>query len=162
MITQERLKELLDYDPETGIFTWKMNRGKCFKGTAAGSSWKGKYQRINIERNLRFSHSLAFLWMIGYIPSIVDHVNRDGNDNRWCNLREVTKDQNAQNKSLTLRNSSGYIGVYKCSTTGRWSSQIRVSGKVHFIGRFDSPLEAAIARDNIAKRLHGEFAVLNV
>ena len=161
MLTEIRLKELLNYDPSTGIFTWITKRGRGRVGNIAGNSWKGKYLRIRIDGKLYWCHSLAFLWMTGILPSTVDHINRDGNDNRWINLREATIEQNAQNKSLTARNSSGYIGVYRCYTTGRWSSQIRSFGKVHWVGRFDTPEEAARARDVLALNLHGSFAVLN-
>lgn len=161
MITLERLQELLNYDPETGIFTWKIDRGKCKAGTIAGSSWKGKYSRIRLDDQLYWSHSLVFLYMIGEVPEMVDHINRDGNDNRWCNLRECDKYQNAQNKPKQVSNSSGYIGVYRCSTTKRWVSQIRSRDKVIFLGRYNTPEEAAKIRDKKAVELHGEFAVLN-
>lgn len=161
MITAERLREMLDYDPETGIFTWKVDKGRIARGSVAGNSWKGRYKRVCIDYQLYWCHALAFLWMTGSIPNIVDHINKDGNDNRWSNLREADKFQSAQNKSITVRNSSGYIGVYQCSTTGRWVSQIVANGKTEFLGRYDSPERAAKVRDLRAVELHGEFAVLN-
>lgn len=161
MITEQRLKELLRYDPDTGQFVWIVAKGKYKPGKIAGSSWKGQYQRIVLDRRIYLSHSLAFLYMTGRMPRQIDHVDRNGNNNKWSNLREATKEQNAQNKDLTARNSSGYIGVYRCSTTKRWAAQVRGFGKVHWVGRFDTPSEAALARDRFAKTVHGGFAVLN-
>lgn len=161
LITAERLMELLDYDPDSGIFTWKVDKGRVKKGSRAGSTWKGKYWRIVVDQGHYYAHSLAFLAMTGKIPALIDHVNKDGNDNRWRNLRRANKFQSAQNKLLTVRNSSGYIGVYQCGTTGRWVAQIVDRGRTKFLGRYDTPELAAKTRDQYAKELHGKFAVLN-
>jgi hypothetical protein len=92
---------------------------------------------------------------------IVDHVNGDRLDNRRGNLRLTDRCGNARNSKFRSHNTSGYRGVYKCSYTGRWRAEIRVRGKGIKLGRFDDVRVAAAAYDEAARRLHGDFAVLN-
>lgn len=91
----------------------------------------------------------------------VDHINQDALDNRKSNLREATRAENAQNIGITSRNKSGYIGVSWRKSHKKWLAGIRHNGQEKFIGYFSTPIEAAMARDKEAKKLHGEFAVLN-
>ena len=119
MITQERLKELLDYNPENGLFTWKINlhgRGGSVKiGKVAGSfDSKGKRQ-IRIDRILYFAHRLAFLFMEGNFPKDhVDHINRNIKDNRWENLRHATPKENMMNRVFKRDLPRGvYMNKYK-------------------------------------------------
>ena len=82
-LTQERLKELLHYDPETGYFTWKISPNNAVKvGSVAGTSMNN-YIRIIIDHKAYLAHRLAFLYMEGYFPEHeVDHINRIRDDNR--------------------------------------------------------------------------------
>jgi len=97
-MTQDELKRLLDYNPETGKFYWKTNTGGRIKvGNHAGTMRTDLYIQIGINKKLYQAHRLAFLYMTGEIPPLVDHINRKPFDNRWDNLRSATKYENALN-----------------------------------------------------------------
>lgn len=91
-LTAGRLKELLTYDPETGVFIWRGWRsGSAVAGSVAGSLHSDGYVCIKIGRCLYRAHRLAFLYMTGSRPiGQVDHINMNRADNRWCNLRETS------------------------------------------------------------------------
>jgi len=89
----------------------------------------------------------------------VDHINHDGLDNRKCNLRVVTHAENMRNTRLRTDSSTGYKGVQK--SRDKFMAMLTCHGKTHYIGSFDTPLEAALARDKVAIEVHGEFALLN-
>lgn len=91
----------------------------------------------------------------------IDHISRDTLDNRKSNLRRCTRSQNIANARLNARNSSGYRGVSRDKRTGRWIAQIQVRSSPRHIGVFDTPLEAALAYDAVAREAFGEFAFLN-
>ena len=105
MITQTRLKELLNYDPISGIFTWKTSRGGRKPGSIAGTKCIHKgYITIQIDGTLYRAHRLAFLYMIGRLPEDqVDHIDRCKDNNAWSNLRECTQAENQLNKYNNLK-----------------------------------------------------------
>lgn len=166
MVTAERLRELLDYDPETGVFTWKKSgkgrRNDLSAGTKARTS-SGVRLVIGIEGKLYYANVLAFIWMTGKYPeALVDHKDRDALNNKWSNLRQATKSSNAWNSRKTKHvSSSGFLGVSKDKDSGRWFARIRTNGPSRYLGVFDTPEEAALAYDNAARELHGEFAEVN-
>lgn len=90
-----------------------------------------------------------------------DHVNLDRLDNRRCNLRIASKAHNGWNRNKRIDNTSGYKGVYMCRSTGRWRAEIRANHVSYKLGRFDNPIQAALACDRAAIRLHGDFARTN-
>ena len=90
--------------------------------------------------------------------SVVDHIDHNILNNRRCNLRVCTKAQNAAN-AAPRGGVSGYVGVYKCRK--KWRAGIMCRGKYYDLGTFDSPVEAAKARDRKAYALHGPYAYLN-
>lgn len=92
---------------------------------------------------------------------VVDHINRNKLDNRACNLRFCTISQNSMNKKLQSNNTSGYRGVYFRKSDNKWLAIIRVSGRRYYGGSFEDRISAAIAYNELAKNMHGEFAVLN-
>ena len=129
-VTQARLKELLHYDPETGLFTWLQSRG-CMKAwSVAGSVHtnhkSGKtYIHIKIDHKMYQAHRLVFLYMEGkFPPEEVDHINGAGADNKWWNLRKATKSENMRNERQRDDNTSGVIGVDFDKSRGRWRGQI--------------------------------------
>lgn len=155
-ITQERLREVLDYDPETGLFTWKLtlsNRGRM--GNVAGWPTNG-YILIRIDGIAHFAHRLAWLYLYGELPHEVDHINTIRNDNRIINLRPCTRGQNACNRNRQKNNKSGFKGVSWDKKTGKWVAQIKA--KRHVIGYYTNIQEAADAYALSASRLHGAFA----
>ena len=162
-LTQERLKELLHYDPETGVFTWKTSTSnRRAKGAVAGSLSVHGYCCIGIDGKVYTAHRLAFLYMRGALPSkSVDHRNRDRADNRWCNLREASPGQNSMNSRMRSDNSTGYKGVVWDKKKRLYKATIKKGAKSFLLGYFDCPLDAAAAYNKAAAQLHGEFAALN-
>lgn len=157
-LTVERLRELLEYDPETGDFRWKFDRGsKAPAGAIAGGLNKG-YWLISIDGRRRRAHRLAWLYVHGVWPSgEIDHRNENKVDNRIANLREATRRQNTENISLPRRdNKSSTRGVSTKPRKGRpcWSARIVVDGKQRYLGQFDSPEEAAAAYLAAKAELH--------
>lgn len=146
-LTQERLKEVLDYNPETGVFIWKCRMASYISvGSVAGSIAPG-YVKIQINRSLYPAHRLAWLYMYGHFPEFyIDHINEIKNDNRIVNLREVKGSCNVKNTSVARRdNTSGIKGVHLLH--GKWVARAcEESGKRIYLGFFTSKLEAAKAR----------------
>lgn len=104
------------------------------------------------------AHRLAWWLYTGYEVDYIDHTNNNQHDNRWGNLRECTNQQNQYNKPLTRANRSGYKGVSWCKERRLWTARIKLpSGKYKYLGRFSNIMEAAIAYDTAATKVHGEF-----
>ena len=146
MLTQKRLKELLSYDPETGVFTWRVGRPKAKAGSiAGGKNWKG-YWLICVDGKRYRAHRLAWLYVYGSIPKHqIDHINQDKLDNRIANLREVTNAENHRNMGIPKNNKSGYRGVSFFKTRSKWVARIRDGAVYRCLGYFDCPTTAAIA-----------------
>lgn len=145
MLTFERARELLVYDPETGVFTRKTG------GAVSGTIYNG-YVRLGIDgRNYR-AHRVAWLVFHGRWPGALDHIDGDRANNRIANLREVTTTENNRNKKIGRNNTSGVLGVYK--HRNRWRANIKAGGKLLTIGHFASFDEAVAAR-KAAERQYG-------
>jgi len=155
--TLARLKELLDYDPQTGIFTWKMAESKRIKvGCRAGckDSYSG-YWVIYIDRKRYYGHRLAWFWVHGQWPTVLDHKNRDPSDNRISNLRKASPGQSRANTKIHKNNSSKFKGVRQ---SGRgWAAIIRCNGKKIYLGTFATPEEAHSIYCKAGQRLYGNF-----
>lgn len=174
-LTQAYLKDCLDYDPETGIFTWKERPREHFKDrgywqwwnsrhahTRAGSVGAGGYRVVFLRGHLRPEHRVAWCFMTGVFPAgLLDHKNRDRADNRFANLREATPSQNATNARTPRHNTSGFRGVSRDGKSGRWRAEIKHRDIRRYLGSFSTLEEAAIAYDQAAKELSGAFASLN-
>lgn len=154
MITQEKLKEHLNYNPETGVFSWIKPTGDRVKpGYVAGCN-KGDYTIIRIGK-IYYAHRLAFLYMTGSFPKKhVDHINGSGRDNRWENIREVCPSENHKNRGISERNKSGSIGVFWSKSRLRWVARIKVNGKNIHIGQYVNIEDAKESRLK-AELLHG-------
>ena len=159
MITQEKLKELLHYDPDTGVFTWRVKTSYRVEiGQIAGTLRHG-YIGISIKRKKYFAHRLAWLYVYGNFPDKdVDHINQVKSDNRISNLRLATRRQNCFNKGKNKNNTSGYKGVYFDKRLSRWTAGIFIDGKRRHLGVFDDPKKASDAYQLAAKEYVGEFA----
>lgn len=112
MITQQYLKEILHYNPDTGVFMWKEAKRGRNKFKPAGTYDSNGYLIIKIDYKRYRAGRLAWIYMTGKEPvNLIDHINRNKADDRWVNLREATQNQNQQNKTIAKNNSSGYKGI---------------------------------------------------
>ena len=154
--TQQELKELFNYDQNTGLFTWKVSPARAVKAgsKAGGKDWQG-YIRLNIKNQKYFVQRLAWVYVNGSIPEgmEIDHINEDKSDNRLCNLRLATPSKNRANKKKIK-------GFYYHKGSGKWNARININKKQHHIGSFDCPLMARLAYEDAAKQIHGVFAAV--
>lgn len=143
-------KDLIDYNPETGIFTWKIRKSmKTRVGSRAGSETANGYRQIMIDGKNYLEHRLAWYLVKGYWPIEVDHIDHNTFNNKFDNLRECTRQENAR-----YRNGNG---IHQDRRTGRWIAQITVSGKGRHLGSFSTKEKAAEARATAAKEVYGDF-----
>lgn len=147
MLTQERLKELLNYDPKTGMFTWECSVGCAKKDDSAGNTGNHGYIRIRLDGVEYLAHRLVFLYTLGYLPEHgVDHINRVKTDNFFKNLREVSQTCNMRNTGNPINNNSGIKGVTLCRKSRKWKSQIFIKYKCITLGRVEDFTEAVCLR----------------
>jgi hypothetical protein len=162
-LSYERLKELLNYERETGVFRWREDRQNGLKGQQAGKVMRDGYIRITVDYRSYAAHRLAWLYMTGEWPADdVDHRDRCRSNNRWDNLRAATHTQNQHNASLRRDNTSGFKGVHFHKQSGKWFAQIRFRGVKHYLGIHATPEDAARAYNKAANDLHREFASTNL
>lgn len=151
MITQEKLKEWIKYDKDTGIF-YKAKVSKMdFKnkvGDIVANNLRSGYLRINIEGKVYTAHRLAWLYVYGEHPKLtIDHINRNKLDNRISNLRDVCASTQKINQGKNIRNKSGIVGVHYITRDKKWVATITPRGMKRIVlGRFDTRLEAGLAR----------------
>jgi hypothetical protein len=142
---QKRLKEILHYDPLTGICTRKTATALRHKvGETVGvKTSKGRYLKCGIDNKEYLLHRLIILYMTGSMPIgfQVDHINHNGLDNKWSNLRIVQRQKNQQNMSKSKRNTSGVLGVSYDTSRDKWVAQIYTNGKTH-LKRFNTKFGA--------------------
>lgn len=154
----ERLRQLLSYDPETGVFTWRIARGPVVAGSAAGFPI-GRYWMICVDGRDYSAHRLAWLHMHGHWPAEdVDHTNGDGLDNRAANLREATRTENCCNTRRGSRNTSGEKGVSYWSKPEKWVAEVVLHGRRVHLSKHDTFEAAVAARRAAVTAHHGQFA----
>lgn len=149
MLTQERLKEILHYDPATGIFTWIVSPSKNVKsGSVPGTLYKNhsgnEYLRVTIKRRHYRLHRLAWLYVYGDFPELIDHINGNGLDNRIENLRSVSSSENSRNTKLSVKSKYCVHGITKVKN--RYKVVIGYQMKQIYIGSFRSVDDAVRAR----------------
>jgi len=159
-LTTDTVRELLDYDPDTGVFTWLGRGWFWFSTEGSYKLWNTKFagkeagciytdargyprRKIKVLDHQPLASRLAFTWMGERLPEQVDHLDRDSLNNRWSNLAASTGAENSKNKSMRRTNTSGVNGVSWNTATGRWKADVTVSGKQHHLGYFDDIDEAA-------------------
>lgn len=149
MLTWERLKEVLHYDPETGIFTWRVSQGRSKAGTRAKTKDQCGYLKLRIDTKRYFVQRLAWLYMTGAFPPeplVIDHKDQNKLNNRWSNLHLVTRKGNAHNRGPCKLNSSGIRGVTYVDRLGKWRAVITANGKYKVLGYSRYKGEAALYR----------------
>lgn len=147
-LTREELKESLNYNPETGVFTWKVRRKNSVQiGDVAGTKHPNGYIVIMVHGKLYGAHRLAWLYVHGYLPEYdVDHINRIKDNNRIINLREVSRSCNMRNTGNHKDNTSGVKGVGWAKRENKWYAQIRVNQKGKSLGYYVDFQDAVCAR----------------
>ena len=159
-LTQTRLKELLDYDPSTGVFTWRersdVGQGwnTRFAGTRAGSA-SGRYRQIRVLKKKYYEHRIAWLWVAGSWPNEIDHVDCNGLNNRWGNLRTCTPRENRAN-SRPGNTALGLKGVARDGN--KYAARIGDGGITAYLGSFETKEEAHAAYRAKAVEVFGAFA----
>lgn len=164
----ETLRQILCYDPQTGVLTWRARsystpqaQAKHNKrvGQPAGYVWAKGYVRVHIDGAFYEGGRIAFLMANGREPSgFVDHIDGDPSNNRASNLREATRSQNMANSRIRLGSSSGLKGVSFRKDSGKWAARIMADRTSRFLGLFRTPEEAHAAYAKAAQQTHGAFA----
>lgn len=158
-VSHSELLGVLSYEPETGQFSWNVQRAGMKVGDVAGYTTPQGYICITIRRRNYMAHRLAWMYMTGKWPrEQIDHINGTKGDNRFANLREATHAENQRNAGPNRNNKSGRKGVSWNRQNRKWHAQIKRNGKTHHLGVFDNVEDAAEAYRSAALELHREFA----
>ena len=166
--SQEQLRELLHYVPETGELFWKERPRSMFKSDRAWKSWNTKYagkpaftsitdagyRQGSINDQNLLAHRVIWKWMTDEEPTLVDHDHGVRHDNRWKHLRSVDATGNCQNAALSKNNTSGVVGVSYSTRRDRWEAFIWLNRRKKFLGYFDD-LEAAVEARKAAEKQYG-------
>jgi hypothetical protein len=162
MLSQDELKTLLDYCPETGHFRWNICKNKAMSvGDLAGNINRDGYRHIMINGRTFKAHRLVWLYVYGQFPeNEIDHINLNKSDNRLINLREATRSQNNINKANQRNNTSGHKGVCWHKASNKWRARISMNNKRIHLGSFTNIEDAVDAYNNSAIKLHQNFQQL--
>jgi hypothetical protein len=147
-LTQDGIRKVLHYFPETGEVRWRFGNGRNVQPwqLAGGINGRG-YRDIKINGKAMLAHRLIWLYVHGHFPkSVIDHKNRIASDNRLSNLRDVSQTDNAQNIGLPRHNKSGHLGVSWIKTHKSWTVYIKVDGKNKWLGYYKDIEQAVAAR----------------
>lgn len=146
-LTQTEIKELYLYNPETGSIKRRSDRVLGMEVARNG------YLRLRYRGRSCSAQKVIWKYMTGAWPNgDIDHIDHDRLNNKWSNLRLVSRQENMRNASRSKANTSGYTGVTWCKQQLQWQAQITVDGKSKKLGRFDSIQDAVEARKKANKR----------
>lgn len=159
VLTQQRLRDVLAYSPETGLFTWVVSLGnKGLEGAVAGYICAQGYRMICVDQREYRAARLAFFWMTGRWPDqFVDHIDGDRANDRWANLRPASFSQNAAN-AKRRHDQQHAKGVSQIKKTGRWVASIHLNNRKIHLGCFATSEAAAAAYAAAAREAFGQFA----
>jgi hypothetical protein len=159
-LTVERLREVLDYDPATGVFTWLIATSRRVRiGSVAGTVDPRGYRHINVDGHRYYAHRLAWFYVYGEWPAgILDHEDQVPGHDWFKNLRPATQSKNLANSRRKTDSLSGFKGVAYVPRLSRWQARVAINGKRFYIGSFATPEEAHAAYMAKARELYGEFA----
>ncbi len=155
MLTQARLKELISYDPETGLMHWRASRSGVKAGSPAGNLTRG-YLQLTVDGVATVVHRFAWLYVYGEWPKHnIDHIDGNRSNNRISNLRDVPQQINTQNsKGPRTNNKSGFLGVCFDKHRNLYKAEITLDGRNRYLGRFKTPEEAHEAYLKAKRKLH--------
>lgn len=156
ILSAQRLRELLNYDPHTGIFTNRISRKTAKAGLQSGCEHHDGYRQIRIDGRFYGSHRLAWLYMHSTMPMHdIDHIDGNRSNNSIGNLRDVSRSINLQNqRACRSDNKSGFLGVSWNEETQLWYSRIQLKGLQKCLGYFKTPEDAHQAYLNAKRVLH--------
>ena len=155
-LSKDLLHELFEY--RDGFLFWKIARPHVKVGQKAGQMGDRGYWRITINNRMYRSHRIIFLFHYGYLPTEIDHIDGDKQNNKIENLRPASRSQNLFNKGLSNKNTSGAKNVSWVKARNKWEVQMYVNKKKTFVGRFDDLEMAKAAAVAFRTKHHGEFA----
>jgi hypothetical protein len=144
-LTAEKVRQMLDYNPETGALHWKIGGGNRVIGKAAGTPHSKGYVAIGLCGKYHKAHRLVWLHVTGKWPSgELDHINFCRNDNRIENLRVVTRAENTGHRAGPRKgNKTGFLGVSRSGS--RFIARATVNGEEQYLGTFPTPETAHAA-----------------
>lgn len=156
MLDHSYLKEILHYEPETGVWTWKIEKGRKKPGDRAGSTGHlGGYRMLKIDQTPYLSGRLAHFYMTKRWPLQIDHINRKPSDDRWVNLREVTPRENCANRynRASKRRKHFHLPTGVCHYGKKYVAKITTNYVCTKLGTYDTPEQASTAYQNALKEV---------
>lgn len=158
-----RLMELLNYEPSTGLFTWRVNRGRNGNGARAGDvagciDRTTGYVKLYVDGYNGLAHRLAWYFMTGENPNVIDHINRVRHDNRFINLRDCRVQENLWNLNTRSRSKSGIRNVSWSSAKSKWQICLKKDGKSMHFGYTDDIELAELIAKSAREKYFGDFA----
>jgi hypothetical protein len=158
LLSLKRLKEVLRYEYETGLFYWLISTGRVSKDQIAGSTKDSGYILIRIDGIRYPAHRLAWFYCFEEGPiDLIDHIDRNRSNNKLDNLREATMSENMRNTDLAPTNSSGFRGVSYVKSNGKFLAQIKINGINTNLGHYTTPEEASIVYWTKVDELQDKF-----
>jgi hypothetical protein len=156
-LTAARLREVLTYDPATGLFTRKFGKGRGVP--TRGTLHHSGYRFLCVDGVTHLAHRAAWLYVTGVLPEgDLDHRDLDKSNNRFANLRPCDDSNNQANTARKSDNTSGYKGVCWNDNSSKWQAGIKKDGKSRHLGLFDCPVAAHLAYVVASDRQYGEYA----
>ena len=161
ILTQELLRHLLDYSPDTGELTWRAKPSRGVKiGRQAGTPTSEGYLALQINKKKMYAHRAIWLHVHGvWPPEEIDHINHIRNDNRLCNLRLANRLENSHNTRKHAKSVSGHKGVAWHSRNKKWQVQMRFCNKTYYIGQFLDLQDASQARFQAETTLYADHQI---
>lgn len=145
-VDQTMLKKFFTYDPDTGNLKWRLPQRQSEVGDILGYAHSGGYKSASIAGKAYLLHRLVWMFVYGYFPEQIDHINHDRQDNRLCNLREVNNTTNSKNTSLSVNSVTKVNGVSFMKSKNKFRAYIMVNRKQIHLGLYDSIEEARESR----------------
>jgi hypothetical protein len=155
--TQSRLRELFNYDAQTGILTRRKRAAMMPAGSVVGTINHNGYRNVRADGRMYSAHRLIWVYQYGELPREIDHINGDGSDNCLANLRECTRSENNMNRDANRTNTSGIRCVTWRATRQTWVAIVRLNGKTAYESEFKNIEDARTAVTSARRTLHGKF-----